>query len=149
MLPFEADGFFRKSLTQFEYRHLTTVLIKAVLKSKTLQDKVLVNFDRKRMDIVIAMAGKLKFCNSFKFETDEDMLYFLLNVYKQLGFDTNMMPLVLNGEIEKESSLFNLIYKYVRNVSFAENADTIKLAPFMATVRPHNYFTLFNSFTCE
>lgn len=149
MLPFEADGFLRKSFPKFEYRHLTTILIKTVLKNRDLQDKVLVNFSRKRMDIVIAMAGKLQLCNSFKFETDEDMLYFLLNVYKQLGFDTNLMPLVLKGDIEKESSKFQLIYKYIRNVSFAGNNDTIKFAPFMAAILLHKYFTLFNSFACE
>ncbi len=95
------------------------------------------------------MAGKLQLCNSFKFETDEDMLYFLLNVYKQLGFDTNLMPLVLKGDIEKELSKFQLIYKYIRNVSFAEETDTIKFAPFSAAILPHKYFTLFNSFACE
>lgn len=148
-IPYESDSFFRKSLTHFVYMHLSSILVKTVLKNKALQDKVLVNIGRHRMDIVIAMAGKLKFCNSFRFETDEDMLYFLLNVYKQLGFDTNIMPLVLKGEIEKETSKFQLFYKYIRNVSFAEVTDTIKFAPFSAAILPHKYFTLFNSFACE
>ena len=77
------------------------------------------------------------------------MLYFLLNVYKQLGFDTNIMPVLLEGDIEKESSKFQLIYKYIRNVSLTGNTDNIKFAPLSAAILPHRYFTLFNSFACE
>ncbi|MGD0710960.1 MAG: DUF3822 family protein [Bacteroidales bacterium] len=149
MFPFEADSFLRKSFSKLEYRHIITILVKTVLKNKALQDKVLINFGKHRMDIVIAMAGKLKFCNSFRFETHEDMLYFLLNVYKQLGFNTNIMPVLLEGDIEKESSKFQLIYKYIRNVSLTGNTDNIKFAPLSAAILPHRYFTLFNSFACE
>jgi hypothetical protein len=148
-MPFQANSFFRKIFANYEYRHLTTILIKSVLKNKILQEKVLVNIGKHRIDIIHATKEKLKFCNSFKFDMDEDMIYFLLNVYQQLGFDTNIMPVILSGEIEKDSSVYQMIYKYIRNVSFVRTADIIQFAPYSAAILPHRYFTLFNSFVCE
>jgi len=88
----------------------------------------------------------LKFCNSFTFTTAQDIIYYILNVYKKLGLDTSSTPVMLAGEITTESAAYEIIYRYIRNIYFAQRPVNIKFCEDLADVPAQMCFDLFNSF---
>lgn len=67
-----------------------------------------------------------RYYNSFHYKNKEDLLYYILLVYKMLNLDTNSYPLILSGMIEKESEIFHLLYQYIRNVYIEESNVPVK-----------------------
>jgi len=147
LLPFEIDAAAKKLFLKYGYKHITSVLINSSLSPEASGEKVLVNISAKRLDIVISKEKKLLFCNSFVFETAEDIIYYLLHVYQQLQLDAITVPVLLSGDIEKRSIAFEIIYKYIKNVSFCRVAG-MKYFQDIQEIPEHINYCLFNSFTC-
>lgn len=63
--------------------------------------------------------GKLHFANQFRYSSKEDFIYFVLLVCDQLNIDRNICELLLTGFIHQESQLYNELYKFFKNISFA------------------------------
>ncbi|MGB7395812.1 MAG: DUF3822 family protein [Pricia sp.] len=73
-------------------------------------------FER-QMDIAIFAQRKLLLFNCFEFVTKEDFLYYLLFTLEQLQLDPNTVTVKLFGDIEEDDDLFELCYRYIRNVT--------------------------------
>ncbi|HUH75328.1 MAG TPA: DUF3822 family protein [Chitinophagales bacterium] len=66
------------------------------------------------------LGNQPNYYNSFHYKNKEDLLYYILLVYKMLNLKTDSYPLILSGMIEKESEIFHLLYQYIRNVYIEE-----------------------------
>jgi len=146
-LPYDLEKFAAKTVSNFEYRHITTILINAALSSMTGLQQMLVHFSGDRLDVLVTFENTLKFCNSFIFHTAQDIIYYLLNVYKQLELDPSTL-LVLTGQIEQDSDAYRIIYKYIRNVSFVKMPEIYQYCNEIKELSPQTYFSLFNTFRC-
>ena len=114
------NNFFFDKFGSFEYKHSSSVLIDALLKSSS-QDKEVqfsVHVESNQFQIVVIQRKKLLFYNSFNFRTKEDFIYYILFTAEQLELNPETFNLVLYGGITKDSELFKIVYDYVRNVSF-------------------------------
>jgi hypothetical protein len=91
--------------------------------------------------------GKLNLFNTFNFDSKEDFMYYVLYSIEQLNLNADSVDFKLLGDIKKGNELYDLIYTYVRNVSFGNNSSTIKISDAYAkTIQNHNHFSLINSF---
>ena len=61
---------------------------------------------------------KLEFFNSFNFKTKEDFIYYVLFTSEQLQLNPEEFVLTFLGGVEKESELYDIVFKYVRNIEF-------------------------------
>lgn len=66
----------------------------------------------KKLDIVVMKDGKLQLINSFSYQTPEDFLYYLLNVYEKLSLDRFKFPLHLFN-IKQKPEIKSLLEKYL------------------------------------
>ncbi|WP_243456820.1 DUF3822 family protein [Polaribacter batillariae] len=111
---------------EFNYKHHSTVLIdKLIQQSKSETKTMYVNVSKTTFDIVVLENKKLLLYNSFTYTSEEDFLYYILFVAEQLQLDTNEFPLYLMGRISLNSTLYKLIYKYVKNIYFLESKNPI------------------------
>jgi hypothetical protein len=94
------------------------------------------------MQVMITEKQKLLFYNSFSYATPEDFLYYLLYTYQQLKLDTETVPVNMLGEIVKESVLYELIYKYIRNINFMKRPAELQVQNTF-NMPGHFYFNLF------
>ena len=70
---------------------------------------------------------KLLLYNTFEYQTKEDFIYYLLFTAEQLQLNPEIFQLKLFGKISKENELYQIAYKYIRNVSlFFEHNDLDK-----------------------
>ena len=110
----------------FEYKHHSTIFIEKLMKKNQPQEKTMfVNVSERNIDVVILQYEKLLFSNSFLFNTKEDFIYYILFVSEQLQLDNKVFKLYFVGEINTTSGLYQITYKYVKNVNFLESNNPI------------------------
>lgn len=135
----------------FLYSH-AGILIESLLvlnKNQPLHKRCYVNVRNSYLDIIISEGRKLLYYNSFNYKTKEDFIYYLIFVLDQLKLNPEEIELVLSGYIDKNSKLFELVYKYVRNVSFPQLATSYKYSYIFNDIPAHHYFNLLNLYLCE
>lgn len=75
---------------------------------------------QKSMDVVCFSGGNLLFVNSFEAELLEDILYYILYVWRQTGMEQEVDQLHLSGESSLRNSVMNTLRTYLRQVSPVE-----------------------------
>ena len=103
----------------FNYKHSFTILVKKVLEfSKNIDETQLyVHIQTDNFQIIAAKNQKLLLFNTFDYKTEEDFIYYLLFVAEQLNLNPETVQLKFFGTVSKESNLYQIAYKYIRNVS--------------------------------
>ncbi len=127
--------------------HHATCLIESLLSNNknTLTEATLfVNVGEFNFEVVLLDKKDLIFYNSFDYQSSEDFVYFLLFVCEQLKLNPENLKLKLIGEIEKNSALYSIICKYIRDVSFVDRNDMFEFSYGFYEIPDHFYFTLFN-----
>ncbi len=104
---------------EFEYKHNGTVLVQALLNNSGANKEPIcyVHIEGQQMDITIIAQKKLLFYNSFTITSKEDFIYYLLFTLEQLKLDTESTKLQLFGSIEEGDDIYNLCYKYIKDIS--------------------------------
>lgn len=123
-IPFvNVNNFLLERFGSFEYKHFSTVLITNLLSTYRYSEHphIFIHVDRNRMYVVAISNNKLQLYNSFSFKTREDFLYYLLFAAEQLDMDPENFELVLSGDIDKNSELYDMAYTYVRKIGLIEN----------------------------
>lgn len=133
-----------------KYLHHSTGLLENVLLQHKHQDapKVIVHVQMSHFEVIVAGGKKLLFYNSFSHQTSEDFIYYLLFVCEQLKLNPDNVELVLLGEVERNSAIYSILHKYVRNIRFGERSDGFEYSYKLSEVPKHFYYNLFNQYLC-
>lgn len=116
------NNYLLDQFTTFNYKHVNTILVSKLLEfSKNIDEKqVFVHFSKNKFEIIVVQNQKLLLFNSFDFVTKEDFIYYLLFTTEQLNLNPEHFKVQLLGLISEDSELFEIAYKYVRNVSLLD-----------------------------
>lgn len=127
----------------FEYKHTSTVLIDTLLKENSTSDKTkfYAHVENDIFQVVVLEGKKVRFFNTFNYKTKEDFIYYILFVAEQLKLNPEEFQLILMNDIEKESALYEIAYKYIKNIRFYEPSYSI---PKELNISNHSNFTLLN-----
>ncbi len=130
----------------------TAVLIENLLimnKNLPSQKKFFVNLRHSSMDVLIIDKRKLIYSNSFEYKSKEDFIYFVVFVLEQIQINPEEIELVLSGKIDKNSELFEILYKYVRNIRFQGLPEGYSYSYIFNEIPVHYYFNLLSTVLCE
>ena len=122
-IPFvNINNYLLDQFSTFNYKHVNTILVSKLLElSKNIDEKqVFVHFSKNKFEIIVVQNQKLLLFNSFDFVTKEDFIYYLLFTTEQLNLNPENFKVQLLGVISEDSELFEIAYKYVRNVSILD-----------------------------
>lgn len=128
-------------MNKFNLNHSISNLLETLVlrnEGKTVYCNVQAGF----LQVIFLNEKKIVFANIFLYQSPEDFIYFLLAIYKQLELDPENVKVILLGEIVKDSALYHLVYKYIRNIEFGKSVEQWKFDddyPFP----DHFYFSLF------
>ena len=75
---------------------------------------------RRRMDVACYAQGNLLFVNSFEYEHTDDILYYILYVWKQAGLNQEKDQLLLAGESSSRMRVLERLRTYLRYVKPVE-----------------------------
>jgi hypothetical protein len=148
-IPFvNINNFLLDQYGAFTFKHSSTVLIEKLLATYKNTDNsyVFINVMQQQFEIVVLINGKFQLYNFFNFSTKEDFIYYILFVAEQLNLNPEEFKIILMGDIEKESQLYDILYQYVRHISFFNPNSFPEI---IANTSKHTYFTLLNIIPCE
>lgn len=111
--------------------------------------RMFVNVRNASLDIVITEGKKLLFYNSFSYHSKQDFIYFIIFVIEQLNLNPEEIDLTLSGRIDQKSTLYDMAWKYIRNIHFQELSSAYRYSYLFNDLPQHYYFTLLNSGLCE
>lgn len=137
---------------QVKFHHFSSSIIEAALlnaKKQNTETYINVNLLPSTFQITVVKNQQLEIFNSFNYQTSEDFIYYLLFVFEQLKISPEKTSLVLSGEVEKNSAIYEMLYKYVNKTEFASQPEEIKLSYIFEEIPKHYYLSLFNQYLCE
>jgi len=98
-------------------------------------------------NLIIFNENVLKFCNSFVYRNTSDILYHILNVFKNMNIKQEE-TIVLSGHTEMYDDLYSGIAMYIRGVKFAEPAGAFTFSYVFNDTPFHKYINLFTAISC-
>lgn len=112
----------------FTYRHAASILVKKILDvSKNIEEpQVFVHCQKNTFQIIAVKNQQLLLYNSFEYKTKEDFIYYLLFCTEQLQLNPETFSLKFLGNISKEDDIYQITYKYIRNVSLYADYNEIE-----------------------
>jgi hypothetical protein len=137
----------REIFKTFVFKHHLTTLIESLLllNRNSTGRKVFININSALFDIIILNNNKLEYNNTFEGHTPEDFIYYVLFVLQQLNLNPENTEVVLMGEIEKKSAYYDILYKYVRNVSFIKRNEGFQYSYVFDNMSGWSHFNLLNA----
>ena len=133
-----------------QIRHYSSSLIDGLsLEYKRREGEIVVlHVQYSHFEILFFRDGVLQFYNSFNYTTAEDFIYYTLFVFEQLELNADKITVDVFGEIVEDSSVYQLLYKYVRNISFGNRPKTLRYSSSFDVISKHQYYNLFQQFLC-
>ena len=109
-----------------------------------VRQKLYAYFHDKKLDVFSYQQNRFKFTNCFDTDLVPDIVYFILNVWKQLAFDTKRDELHLVGDIPNREELEKELCSFVRNVYTINPRAEFNRAPITAIKNlPYDLLTYF------
>jgi hypothetical protein len=111
--------------------------------------RIYVNSRINYLDIAILDGRKLLYYNTFGYRTKEDFIYYVIFVIEQLQLNPEEIELILSGNADKNSKIFEIVFKYIRNVSFQRKRESFNYSYVFNEIPSHHFFNLINLELCE
>ena len=118
-IPFvNINNFLFNKYGSFEYFHSFSKLTESLSidDAKNDKDKIYIQVNNSDYELLAFKKNQLQVINRFDFNTAEDFIYYILFTAEQFNLNTETLDLILLGDIEKESELYSIVYKYIRNI---------------------------------
>ena len=112
----------------FIFKHISSVLIESILRIEkaSTTPKVYIHVSLNHFEIIIIKEGKLELYNTFVYNSKEDFIYYILFTAEQLNLNPETLNSVFIGDITEDDEIYNIAYKYIRNISFGNRNDDFK-----------------------
>jgi len=113
------NNFIFKKFNSFIYNHYSSIILEQIKlseKNSTIPSLYL-NIGLNNIDLIYFKENKLILYNTFEFVSKEDIIYYVLFVVDQLKLNPEETPIVISGNINDNDENYEIIYKYIRNVS--------------------------------
>lgn len=101
------------------------------------------------IELIVKQGSDLLFYNVFRYQNNEDILYYLLFTMEQFSLNPLYVKLVIASQTGISDELVSNLKKYIKQVSFCVNDASIKMNGDLKSLPGHYYFNLLNQHLCE
>jgi hypothetical protein len=147
-LPLTLKAKLDPMFANISYHHFSSGLIDNLLTQNKNQVKkqLYVHVQSSHFETILIEGKKLIFYNTFNHHSAEDLIYYLLFVCEQLQLNPENIETILLGEIERNSAIYEIAQKYIRNLKFGERPEIADYSYQLQTFPKHFYYSLFNNY---
>ncbi len=82
-----------------------------------------INFFENSFEIFIVKKQKPILYNNFKFNTDEDAVFYIISILKKLSINLNRVRIFLQGSISEKSNIYKHLIKFLPQTGFVNKID--------------------------
>ena len=149
-IPDELIRCFEKHFENLSWRHDSSILIESLIKQFKLQEeqKIYLSIQNNYFEMTVLKGKKLIFYNSFPYKTAEDFIYYLLFACEQLNLNPEQIPVIIFGEILKDSNVYQIVYKYIRHIEFSTRNKSYNYSSIFNDIKQHFHYKLLNQHLC-
>ncbi|MDT0554755.1 DUF3822 family protein [Patiriisocius hiemis] len=114
------NNYFIDTVGSFTYYHNSSLVLKMILdhEKHTLEKVCYINVFENHFNLFIIKNGTPLLVNSYLYKTPEDFIYYVLFAFEQLKINPDSIKTSVMGAIDKEDAIFEILYKYIRNIDF-------------------------------
>lgn len=136
---------------QLQVLHQTSVLLQSVLHQspRTNLRQMFCFVERNFVTLLVVGPSGLEFCNVFQYLSPEDFIYYVVFVMQEQKMNPEQETLIIWGDITLDSSLFNILQKYIRQVKLGKKPADIEYSYKFHDLFEHRYFELYSMHLCE
>jgi hypothetical protein len=131
-----------------KYKAQESILIQQYSQLNTENKKAYLYLNEQKVGITIFNGDKLIFNNSFKYDSKEDLLYYVLFSFEQLKLSPDSINVSVFGNIEETDESFGLMYEYIRNIKLGKRPHQFTFPTEFNPLADHKYFGLFTQILC-
>lgn len=149
-LPAELVSTVTLHFKKVEFMNQTTTFLRhAFCKTNShMQPALHIGLNPEFFDIAYVKDNALQLYNTFQYTGENDLLYYLLFVCKQLGIDTTATPLYLSGEYIAKLTYFETLKRYLPLTSHATVTGIPLFAHGLRQLNPVRFVNLLNMQLC-
>jgi Protein of unknown function (DUF3822) len=118
------------------------------IRKSVIGNYIHVHVERDFFNLIIFNNNILKFCNSFAYRNISDILYYVLNVFKNLDIKQEE-TVYFSGLTEKYDDLSSSFSLYIRNIKFSEPSGNFTFSYVFNDTELHRFINLFTVLNCE
>ncbi|MDX1941996.1 MAG: DUF3822 family protein, partial [Saprospiraceae bacterium] len=102
-----------------------------------------------KLIVTLLHEKSLQFINLFNYQSAKDFLYYVMLVFDQFNLAPEEITTYISGQLVKESEVYPMLHRYIRNLNFLPSPDFIKFGPKWKEQPGHFYFDLFSLTLCN
>ncbi|ARS35112.1 DUF3822 family protein [Pontibacter actiniarum] len=131
--------------------HLTSALIRSILHQtpRTNLRSMYAFVERNYVTLLVVGPAGLEFCNIFHYLSPEDFIYYIIFVMQEQKMNPEQETITLWGDITHDSSLFNVLQKYIRHIKLGKKPADVDYSYKFHDIFEHRYFELYSLHLCE
>lgn len=107
---------------EIRFFHSTTPFVKLYINnnknSNNSSETVAINFYPHFFDILVLKNQKILFLNDFSYNTQEDAVYYIMNVIKKLKLNINTIDANIQGAVDNNDKIFQYLNKFLPQLKF-------------------------------
>ncbi len=126
--------------------HLTGSLLKNF--KSTDKDSLLVDFRSGEFLVIVFKKEQLQLVQYYSFSSLADILYYLLKICEQFGLSQEEVIINISGLIEKDSAIYQELYKYFLNIEFEKNAESLNFVEAFNELPDYYFSNISKIITC-
>jgi hypothetical protein len=131
------------------YHHATSFVRLLVEDSeKSTQPKFYVYLSSELINIGIALKGKLLYFNTFSYQNNTDILYYILSVLEQYKLSPKDTEVYFSSAIEEHDALFEFLNDYLNQIRFIKPSANYTYSYLFDELHLTRYANLFNLALC-
>ena len=150
-VPSEITTLLVNRFPEIKFYHQATSLIINTLRyinEKGLKGTfVQLNVNESFFDVVVIFGGKLIFYNSFMYKGETDIVYFILNIFKQLNINHEVSEISISGDLKIGSKTVQLLSQAISHIGFTGVRN--KTSYSFKDIPEHYFANLLNLHKCE
>jgi hypothetical protein len=131
--------------------HQGSALIEGILRydDHTHEKTVFCIIDRGILHVFVSENQKLHYYNQFAVKTSKDYLKYIMLVFREFGLSQRHQKVIVWGNIKHDSEHFELLQKYIGNISFGSKPSYLNFNFMFDEIPDHQNFDLFSVFLCD
>jgi len=109
---------------------------------------VQIHLEKEFFNLLIMEHGSLKFFNTFIYKNITDILYYVFNVYKNMGIN-RQETIWFSGLTNEYDGLYTEVLEYLKNIKYSVPEGNFSFSYVFNEAGLHRYINLFNLTSCE
>lgn len=134
----------RYNLYPQSYPLIETGLTKTKISEKPNRQRMLVQVFENFFEILVIDKGQIVNYNTYNYKSANDMLYFIVNTFEQLGLSQEECEVAFSGFIEQDNLAIIHLKKFVRTVYFESINRDYKYFFRFQEFSPHYFYNFLN-----